>query len=720
MPRQVFPPRARYLAPGVLLAVLACSSETVFVEDTQVWSNRSPAIVAYVPDDVTLVAKIDEPVEFSLQANDPDGNSLSYWFTIEDSLVTNSSSFVFSSPEPRFICVRAHVTDGEYSLMHNWLLTVIVDPETGDSIAPATVENLSVEPEGAPGKVIVRWRAVGDDGLEGRANRYVVGTNIDPIIDEWTWQNSGKIAVDGTEADPGVAMSKVVTLPEAAQYTTAVVRAIDDSGNISPIGEYAEGFSNRSPEIVAYVPDDVTPVAKIDEPVEFSLQANDPDGNSLSYWFTIEDSLVTNSSSFVFSSPEPRFICVRAHVTDGEYSLMHNWLLTVIVDPETGDSIAPATVENLSVEPEGAPGKVIVRWRAVGDDGLEGRANRYVVGTNIDPIIDEWTWQNSGKIAVDGTGADPGVEMSKVVTLPEAAQYTTAVVRAIDDSWNISPIGEYAEGFSRGFWYSGQVLELLTGDPIAGAFVTAGTHAVVTDVDGHWAMEEMPFVAQEIVVSDDGVEGEIGDYYDFLPQEPISHNAFHLVYLFPHYPLQSTRYTGFLQFFVVMTDNPAIPYPTYLRHWDLPINVYAEPATYGDLDYKATVERVAVELNDHLGFAAFQAVESPPDTGVVCTYSPDVYSDHFGYREFTEDWYPVKGEIEFRTIWTAGNVILFERIIRHELGHALGLRHSLDPIHLMVGYLSPQVANFSEEELNLLTLMYYFTGEMAVGSYIED
>ena len=477
---------------------------------------------------------------------------------------------------------------------------------------------------------------------------------------------------------------------------------------------------NRPPEIIAVVPDDPTPTAGVDESVEFSLQVKDPDGDRLSFRFMLDDSLVTTESIFLYAASEPGFTRFRVYVTDGEFSLMHTWLLTVTTEPEPGDTIPPAQVENISVEPGALPGKVIVRWRAVGDDGVEGRAARYLVATSSFPIVDEWTWLLSETAVVDGGSSDPGTEMWRTVSGPDAAQYTTAVVRAIDDSGNISSIGPYAEGLSRGFSYGGEVRDLLTGDPIAGAEVVAGDHTVVTGGDGRWSMEEMPFVSQGIVISDDGVEGDVGDYYDFRLQEPNSHDAFHRVFMFPHYPLQSTRYTGFLQFFVEMTHQDSPRYPTYLRRWDLPINVYAEPATYGGLDYKATVERVAVELNDYLGFVVFQAVESPPDTGVVCTYDPNLYADNFGYREFTEDWYPVTGEIEFRTIWNTGNEGVFEVVIRHELGHALGLQHSRDPVHLMVGGQSPRVANFSEDEINVLTLMYYFTGEMAIGSYIED
>jgi hypothetical protein len=481
---------------------------------------------------------------------------------------------------------------------------------------------------------------------------------------------------------------------------------------------------NKPPVFLEVLPADVTPDTWIGTTVEFSVSATDPDGDNLTYQFSVDDSVVTATPRYVHSAVETGTRHVVATATDGELIIDNEWWLSVAALP---DSVAPAEVTILSVEPGFQPHEIEIRWFAVGDDGMVGRAASYIVGMSNLPIEGDADWASAEKRTVDGSSAEPGSVMQLVDTRAAAAGYTAVMVRAVDEQSNISPLGQYASGYARGYSYSGEVTNVFTGEPVAGAVVTGGTRSTTAGPDGRWELTEMSVVDGGLLISDDGVTGPFGLFFDYRIDDPNRNGAYYSIKLIPMIQLESTVYPDFMFFFIgitAFTGPPNTHYPSYQRHWELPIDLYVTPFERGTLDYKAAIERVAVDLATDIGFDAFRIVDAPPAVGIDIFYlsDDDPGRDNYSIYEWTEDAYPVRGRIEFRSVYEPHDLQVFERVIRHELGHALGLTHSEDgDRHLMVGgLLAPQVDTFSADEVAALQIIYSLPRGYPDGAYLRD
>ena len=484
------------------------------------------------------------------------------------------------------------------------------------------------------------------------------------------------------------------------------------------IFEHEDARRNHAPQLLEYRPTDTSPEIILGDEIEFFVRASDPDGDKLYFQFTVDDTVVSTSTRYVHRGRlQGAKRAVRVVVSDGTLDAITGWSLTVTGPP---DSVAPAVVTITSVERGPDPHEIDIWWLAVGDDGMDGRATSYTIGVSDFPIVDQSNWDRARQYTIPGAAADPGTEMTQVLSLSKAGSETVVAVRAVDDKGNLSPLGDYSVGYTRGYTYSGEVRDVMTDLPISDAIIKfPPPFQVTTDQNGQWAVAEAPNL-NVLVVSDDGVPRAVGDYYDYRIDDPNLQNGFHSVYLFPNLELESNYYPGFFVFFLAMTEMPGVPYPSYLRHWDLPIDIYVPPFEANGLDFKATVERVVVDLENDLGFPVFRVVDSPPAVGVECGFRGGITADNYGTYEWTEDWYPVRGRVEFRTHYSPASLLPFERVIRHEMGHALGLSHSNDPNHLMVGGQTQQVDTFSPDEVAVIQIIYGVPGGVAVGSYLDD
>jgi hypothetical protein len=300
------------------------------------------------------------------------------------------------------------------------------------------------------------------------------------------------------------------------------------------------------------------------------------------------------------------------------------------------------------------------------------------------------------------------------------ARFTYVAVRAVDDFGNLSPLGESPGAYTRGMRISGRVMDSITGEPMAGQQVRLAHFHTTTDAQGDFEFIELPPLDDPLIVSDDDTPGVLGMYYDYRMEYRVTHLDYIPVYMIPDHPLITNRYDDFLMFFVGMTEQLGLPYPRHQRRFEAPIDVFADPFEAGGLDYQDVVHQAAVGLNPVLGFDAFSIASDVPEVGVHCIYRGDITYDNYGVRVWSEDWFPVQGMVEFRTVYDAAHVVSFQRVIRHELGHALGLTHSEDQIHLMVGGVAPQVDFFNPDEIAVIRTRFHIPRGLPLATYIRE
>jgi hypothetical protein len=440
-----------------------------------------------------------------------------------------------------------------------------------------------------------------------------------------------------------------------------------------------------------------------DGDMNFGVLAVDPEGAPVIYRFVVDGTLVAQERQFTYHAVATGIKIVRAFASDGVNEITREWRLKVTEIP---DAIPPAAIDILLFETGTNPGEVDLQWIAVGRDGMAGTASQYRVRTHPTPILTQQDWNLASERPGVPDPANAGEVMSMTLTGLQPARNTHVAIRAEDDFGNQSPLLETPSAVTRGMRISGHVRDARTNLPVGGAVVSFGLSSASSDAAGEWVLAELGFANDFIVVRDEG-GASVGAYYDYTLPYAVVHEDRIDLFLLPALALETTHYPDFLTWFRHMTDIAGNPHGAETRRWELPVTMYVRAFTKSGLDYRATIERVAAEFNAILGEDAFTVVTTGVSDGVETAYVDDLPQDNYGVAEWTTDWYPRRGLIQFRTTYSPPTESVLEVVARHEMGHVLGLNHSDDFGHIMVGGVAPQVAQFSNDEVALIQCRYH-------------
>lgn len=460
---------------------------------------------------------------------------------------------------------------------------------------------------------------------------------------------------------------------------------------------------NQPPVILEVQPTSANPKTIIGSSVDFSMTAMDPEGQPLSYIFTVDDSLVSGSNHYSLQATAVGDFVVKSIVSDGDRFAQHQWTLSVFGEP---DSIPPAPVTLASLETGQETGELVVEWIAVGDDDMDGLPVEYVVKTSGLPIVDETSWSQASDRPGEPPPATAGEIQRMVIDALNPMDLVYVGVRARDDFGNMSPIGDVLSGIVKGNDLYGVVRDAVTGAPVPDIRVRLISSTDTTDVDGRFVYHDLPAGAGPIVVWDEDDPGSYGDYFDIISNsyEIVDEDQVEL-WVIPNLPLQATAYESLLDMVLGMTVEGG-PYGHLLRNWDEPIDVYVTPFVNNGLDYEQVIKGALLQWEDLVGMGLFRFVDQVPLFGFYVTYDPSNDRDWYQIVEHDERLLTILGKITMRTIYDPSIEGLMHTIASHEIGHALGMGHSADQQHLMVGGVTPVVNQPTPDEVLLGRVMY--------------
>jgi hypothetical protein len=489
--------------------------------------------------------------------------------------------------------------------------------------------------------------------------------------------------------------------------STHVVCTVSDGGQQVEVAWnlYRAFPLNLPPVIDYYEPQDLNPSIIVGGSMVFGIRAYDPEGKAVSYAYTVNDTLVGNERRYTYYSSYVGDVQVVGMASDGEQVSRMTWVLKVTQIP---DSIPPAPVTITSVTSGANAGEIDVDWIAVGDDGMSGLPDQYQIRTSSVPITSEFEWNRASDRPGEPAPAAPGDTMHTVVGGLIPANNVYVAVRAIDEFGNLSPLGNSPGTEVKGMEIYGVVKDALTTAPLGGIEVSIAGDVDTTASDGSFAFLQLPQQTNSIRLRDEPDDSSYGNYFDVDSAYSVRNKENLELFMLPNVLLQTDYYSDFLVFFKIMTDTRSNPFGNNLRRWEFPLQVYVPPLTRKGIDYRAEVVDALNLWETMSGLHLFDVVSSPPAVGVSIAYEDSTYPrEKFEVVEWSTDMYPIKGLIHLKTNYDSRTLSSLRVIIRHEVGHSLGLKHSSDPNHIMVGGRVPLVEVPSADEIKVLTTLYH-------------
>ena len=131
---------------------------------------------------------------------------------------------------PRFEYMQAKVQQVTAGSGQEWMKEA-AGGGSSDTVPPAAITNLTAGAGDGGGEIDLHWSAPGDDGMTGRAARYIVRRAAAPITSEGAWSSATTIAGPPIPGTPGTAQAMTISGFEPGVTHYFAIRAQDEALN---------------------------------------------------------------------------------------------------------------------------------------------------------------------------------------------------------------------------------------------------------------------------------------------------------------------------------------------------------------------------------------------------------------------------------------------------------------------------------------------------------
>jgi|GEM_PF-5345983 len=338
--------------------------------------NQPPVIISTNPPGTTFTMQVSTTQTFSVVASDPNGDTLMYTWTVDGSAVgSNSPSYDYTAPsEPGTHTIEVTVSDGSLTATHSWLVTVVTAPTNH---APV-FETYSPAYTVFPLQVNTPWdfyaNATDEDG--------------DPIIYTWTLDGAPESTSTNHYQYPGSA--------NAGETHILTVTASDGSLSVSHTWTIKiQTTVSQAPVITGSTPAGSTVTIPAQTDQTFSVTATDPDGDTLTYTWYVDDVEISGQTgtSYTTQWPAEGVHTVRVDISDGSWTVSREWTVTV-----TAPNLAPTITASSPSDPVSIEGgnSQTFSVTATDPDGDTLTYTWYVDGSQVGTNSNSYTYTAPG------------------------------------------------------------------------------------------------------------------------------------------------------------------------------------------------------------------------------------------------------------------------------------------------------------------------------------